>query len=71
MAAVREDSGWIIARSVIPVDASALLEFVRGMRGAIHVTFEEGMQAPWLHDLLGPGVDRVIVCNRRTPDWPS
>jgi hypothetical protein len=32
----------VIARSVVPTDAPALLEFVRGMRGAIHVTFEEG-----------------------------
>ena len=35
------------------------------MRGAIHVAFEEGTQAQWLHDLLGPLVDRVIVCDRR------
>jgi transposase len=65
VAAVREDSGRIIARSVVPTDAPALLEFMRGMRGAIHVTFEEGTQAQWLYDLLVPVVDRVIVCNRR------
>jgi transposase len=63
--AVREESGRIIARSVLPTDASALLEFVRGMRGAIHIAFEEGTQAQWLHDLLVPVVDRVVVCNRR------
>lgn len=65
LASVREDSGRVIARSVVPTDAPALTEFFRGMRGAIHVAFEEGTQAQWLHDLLAPRVDRVIVCDRR------
>ena len=65
VAAVREESGRVIARSVVPTDASALLEFVHGMRGAIHVAFEEGTQAQWLYDLLVPVVDRVVVGNRR------
>ncbi len=64
-AAVREQSGRIIARTILPTDASALVEFFRGMRGAVHVTFEEGTQAQWLHDLLAPVVDRVLVCDRR------
>jgi transposase len=35
------------------------------MRGRIQVAFEEGTQAQWLHDLLEPLVDRVVVCDRR------
>lgn len=62
---VREDSGRVIARSVVPTEAAPLLEYLRGMRGTIHVAFEEGTQAQWLYDLLAPEVDRVIVCNRR------
>src|SRR5207245_7106922 len=54
VASVREDSGRVIARSVLPTDGGAIREFVRGMRGAVHVTFEEGTQAQWLHDLLAP-----------------
>jgi transposase len=65
VASVREERGRVIARSVLPTEAAALLEFFRGMRGAIHVTFEEGTQAQWLHDLLAPLVDRVVVCDRR------
>ena len=65
VAAVREESGRVIARSIMPTEASAISEFFRGMRGSIHVTFEEGTQAQWLHDLLVPIVDRVIVCDRR------
>jgi transposase len=65
VAAVREESGRVIARTIIPTEAPAIVEWFRGMRGAIHVAFEEGTQAQWLHDLLVPLVDRVIVCDRR------
>jgi hypothetical protein len=65
VASVREASGRVIARSVLPTEGGALTEFLRGMRGAVHLTFEEGTQAQWLHDLLTPLVDRVVVCDRR------
>lgn len=65
VASVREESGRIISRTVIPTEEQAILEFFRGMRGAIHVTFEEGTQAQWLYDLLIDRVDRVLVCDRR------
>jgi hypothetical protein len=65
IATVRQSSGKIIARSVLPTEEAALLEFFAGMRGPIHVAFEEGTQAQWLHDLLSPRVARVIVCDRR------
>jgi len=65
VAAVREEGGRVIARSIVPTEAAALREFFRGMRGAVHVALEEGTQAQWLHDLLVPLVDRVIVCDRR------
>jgi transposase len=65
VASVREESGRIIARSIFPTEKPTIIEFFRGMRGAIHVTFEEGTQAQWLHDLLVGRVDRVVVCDRR------
>jgi hypothetical protein len=65
VASVREEGGRVIARSVLPTEEAALVEFVRGMRGAIHIAFEEGTQAQWLHELLAPLVDRVVVCDRR------
>jgi transposase len=64
-AAVREETGRIIARTVLPTEAHALVEFVVGMRGSRHVAFEEGTQAQWLHELLSPLVDQVLVCHRR------
>jgi transposase len=65
VATVRETSGKIIARSILPTEDAALLEFFAGMRGAVHVAFEEGTQAQWLHDVLEPHAERVIVCNIR------
>jgi transposase len=65
VASVREEGGRVIARSILPTEEDALVEFFRGMRGAIYLTFEEGTQAQWLHDLLEPFVDRVLVCDRR------
>jgi transposase len=64
-ATVRQEGGRVIARTILPTAAPPLVEFFRGMRGAIHVAFEEGTQAQWLHDLLVPLVDRVIVADRR------
>jgi transposase len=64
-ATVRNASGKVIARSVFPTEEGVFLEFFRGMRGSVHVVFEEGTQAQWLHDLLTPVTDRVVVCDRR------
>ncbi len=64
LAAVREETGRVIARTLLPTEPHALVEFFRGMRGPIHVAFEEGTQSQWLHDLLEPIVDQVIVCDR-------
>jgi transposase len=65
VSSVRDETGRVIARTVIPTEADALLAFVASMRGAVHVTFEEGTQAQWLSALLTPVVQRVVVCNRR------
>ena len=62
---VREESGRVLTRGVLPTEATALVEYFRGMRGTVQVAFEEGTQAQWLHDLLMPIVHRVVVCNRR------
>lgn len=65
VASVREDNGRVIARTILSTEEAALAEFFGGMRGSIHVAFEEGTQAQWLHDLLTRRVDRVVVCDRR------
>jgi transposase len=65
VAVVQEESGRVITRSVLATEESRIVEFVRGMRGPIHVAFEEGTQAQWLHDLLVSRVAQVLVCDRR------
>lgn len=62
---VRGENGRVMARTIVPTEANAFLDFFGGMRGTIHVALEEGTQAQWLHDLLEPVVQRVVVCNRR------
>jgi len=45
VAAVRAETGQVIARTIVPTEPRAVTEFVRGMRGTVHVAFEEGTQA--------------------------
>lgn len=45
VASLREESGRVIARTVLPTEGPARLECVEGTRGAIHVVFDEGTQA--------------------------
>jgi transposase len=65
LVSVRAEGGRVIARTILPTEEEAIVEFFRGIRGTIHVALEEGTQAQWMHDLLLPLVDRVIVCDRR------
>lgn len=65
VASVREEGGRVLAHTIMPTEAPAILEFFHGMRGAIHVALEEGTQAQWLHDLIVRQVTRVVVCDRR------
>ena len=52
-------------RATVPTEASAILGLVHGLGLRVHVAFEEGTQAQWLHDLLQPHAERVVVCNVR------
>jgi hypothetical protein len=44
--AVRNAAGKIVMESVIETKANMILEFVDGLRGDVHVTFEEGTGPP-------------------------
>src|SRR5258706_155580 len=63
--AVRNSVGKVVMESVIETKASMILQFIEGLRGDLHVTFEEGTAAAWLYDLLKPNVARLVVCNPR------
>jgi transposase len=64
-AAVLDAEGKLVMQSVLATRASAILDFLHGLRGTIHVTFEEGTHSAWLYDLLARQVARVLVCNPR------
>jgi transposase len=49
----------------IETKAATILQFFEGLRGSLHVTFEEGTWATWLYDLLKPHVAELVVCNPR------
>jgi transposase len=62
---VRDGAGKMISRAVVETKAQTLKDYVRGLSGTIHLTFEEGTQAAWLYDLLRPLVAECIVCDPR------
>ena len=63
--AVRNGSGKLVMESIVETQASSILQFIHGLRGELHVTWEEGTWAAWLYDLLQPQVEKVLVCNPR------
>ncbi|MGC2531236.1 MAG: transposase, partial [Candidatus Acidiferrum sp.] len=63
--AVLNSAGKVVMECVIETKASTLLQFIHGLRGDMHLTFEEGTWAGWLYDLLKPYVTELVVCNPR------
>ncbi len=50
--AVLNESGKLMMESVIETKASSILQFLHGLRGELHVTWEEGTWAAWLYDRM-------------------
>ena len=48
-----------------PRRPARFLNFFTGLRGTLHVTFEEGTHSAWLYDLLVRRVAYLVVCNPR------
>ena len=63
--AVRDSAGKLVIEAILETKAETILQFLHGVRGSLHVTFEEGTWSAWLHDLLKPHVTRVVVCDPR------
>jgi transposase len=64
-AAVLDWTGKLVMECVLETKATTILQFIHGLRGSLHVTFEEGACAAWLHDLLKLHVTEMLVCNPR------
>ena len=63
--AVLNTSGKLVMECTIETKASTIVDFLQGLRGSLHVTFEEGTWAAWLYDLIKPHVTELVVCNPR------
>src|SRR5258705_11372491 len=63
--AVMNSAGKVVMESVVETKASMLLQFIDGLRGDVHLSFEEGTWAAWLYDLLKSHVGEILVCNPR------
>jgi transposase len=62
---LRDASGTVVMRGTVPTETSAILRVVKSAGPRVHVAFEEGTQAQWLHDLIVPHAEKVVVCNLR------
>jgi len=63
--AVRDSGGNLVMEAILETKSETILQFIRGLRGSLHVTFEEGTWAAWLYDLLKPHVTKMVVCDPR------
>ena len=63
--AVMNGDGKLVMESILETKAITILQFIQGLRGELHVTFEEGTWAAWLYDLLKPHVRELVVCDPR------
>ena len=63
--AVLNASGKLVMESILETKAGTILQFIRGLRGNVMVTLEEGTSAAWLYDLLKPHVTKATVCDPR------
>jgi hypothetical protein len=48
---VLNSAGKVVMECVIETKASTILQFIHGLSGDVHLTFEEGTWAGWLYDL--------------------
>jgi transposase len=63
--AVLNASGKLVMESIVETSASTILDFLKGLRGHVEVTFEEGTHAAWLYETLKRTKAQVIVCDPR------
>ena len=62
--AVLDSAGQLAMEAILETKAETILQFIHGLRGSLHVTWEEGTCVAWLHDLLKPHVLQVVVSKR-------
>jgi transposase len=54
-------SGRQLKSDVVETNGQALVEYLRAIPRPRHLCFEEGTQSAWLHEILAPHVDELVV----------
>jgi transposase len=54
-------SGRKLSSQVLETNGQLLIEAIRAIAHPRHLCFEEGLQSAWLHELLSPHVDELVV----------
>jgi transposase len=65
MIVVLNGAGKVVMESVVETGAERVRGFLKQLRGKVYVTFEEGTQANWLHEVVRSLVTEVVVCDPR------
>ena len=65
VAGVYDGEGRLLMQTHLRTEAKVIQEFFKMLTGTVQVTFEEGVQAAWLYELIQPLVAAVVVCNPR------
>ena len=63
--AVMNQQGKLEGEAILQTQPAPIIDFLKGQRGTLWVTFEEGTYANWLYDVLQPQVAKVVVCDPR------
>jgi hypothetical protein len=54
-------SGRQLKSDVVETNGQALIEYLRAIPRPRHLCFEDGTQSAWLHEILSPHVDELVV----------
>lgn len=69
--AVIGPSGRRLQSQVLETNARALISFLKMIPKPRHLCLEEGTQAGWLHEVLGPHVQEIVVAGVRKSRGPK
>ena len=58
--AVENARGHVVMESIVETKASSILQFIHGLQGELHITWEEGTWAAWLYQPLSQDLNRVM-----------
>jgi transposase len=63
--AIMNPRGKLEGEAILETQPEPIIDFLRGQRGTLWVTFEEGTYANWLYEVIQPEVAKLVVCDPR------